>query len=99
MSSPRRFSAGFTLVELLVVIAIIGVLIALLLPAVQAAREAARRSQCSNHLKQIGVAVQSLHAANNGFPRSRLTCHHGTWATELWPHMENRELTELWGPE
>ncbi len=76
----RRRCRGFTLVELLVVIAIIGILVALLLPAAQAAREAARRTQCKNHLKQIGLATQNFQRAYGFFPLG---------GTASWPRFDH----------
>src|SRR2546423_3619997 len=96
--SFRTRSRGFTLVELLVVIAIIGVLVALLLPAVQAAREAARRMQCSNNLKQIGLALQNHYDAMKVFPPGQIhTTTSGepyttTWGIELLTYLEQANL-------
>lgn len=93
----RALRHGFTLVELLVVIAIIGVLVALLLPAVQSAREASRRSACGNNLRQIGVALQNFHAAQKKFPPGRggpppmvFSPH-----AHLLPYMEEASLQSL----
>lgn len=94
-SEERR--RGFTLVELLVVITIIGILIALLLPAVQAAREAARRMQCGNNLKQIGLATHNYHSVYSTLPPAivrivgQLYCPINTI---LLPYIEQEALSE-----
>ncbi|MDR0870254.1 MAG: DUF1559 domain-containing protein, partial [Planctomycetaceae bacterium] len=88
---------GFTLVELLVVIAIIGVLISLLLPAVQSAREAARRLQCVNHLKQIGLAVHNFHDARRGLPPSVIMTQKPTFWALIYPYLEQQSLYDAMG--
>jgi hypothetical protein len=84
------------LVELLVVIAIIGILVALLLPAIQAAREAARRTQCTNNLKQQGLAAHNYHDSRKELPPARIVDHQATWLYLILPYMENVSLGARW---
>ncbi len=107
-SSRRRSSSGFTLVELLVVIAIIGILVALLLPAVQAVRESARRAQCTNNLKNIALAVHNYHDAHKELPAAAWLRPQTTpsdsiltdnrlfwnWAIRILPYLEEQSLLD-----
>ncbi len=95
----RSLAKGFTLVELLVVIAIIGVLVALLLPAIQAAREAARRMQCTSNLRQLGIATQNYHDTYKRFPPGFMAVDHAgqvaggwAWGVFLMPFIEQSPL-------
>lgn len=101
MHRAIRRPRGFTLVELLVVIAIIGVLVALLLPAVQSARESARRMSCASNLRQIGLAMQNYHDTNQGFPIgttnpnglvTTVVNSHWTWPSRILPFIEQSGL-------
>jgi len=104
MTVTQHKRHAFTLVELLVVIAIIGILVALLLPAIQAAREAARRSECSNNIKQLGLAIHNYHDTHNVMcaggaagPRSRVN-RQSEWSglIGLFPYIEQDALYDLW---
>jgi prepilin-type N-terminal cleavage/methylation domain-containing protein len=105
---------GFTLVELLVVIAIIGILVALLLPAIQAARAAARRTQCQSNLKQIGLALQNYHSANKEFPEGMYfdvlnpiqvppaatsPNYRPNWIINILPYLEEQSLYDSFHPD
>ena len=101
----RRHRNGFTLVEVLVVFAIIGVLIGLLLPAVQKVREAANFTRCQNNLKQIGLAIHSHHDTYQEFPKGSrndrplpLTAPRITYMIELYPYLEQENTYRRWDP-
>lgn len=106
--TKRPTRRGFTLIELLVVLAIIGILIGMLLPAVQHIREAARRSHCSNNLRQIGLAAKMFHDVYGAFPPARIApamfpaagqdCGGDTpsWFARILPYVEETNLYEKW---
>lgn len=92
----RRGRHAFTLVELLVVISIVGVLLALMLNGVSASREAARRMQCSNHLRQLGLGLHNFHVSHDRFPLGNASYagDYRSWITEILPHLEQTSIAE-----
>jgi prepilin-type N-terminal cleavage/methylation domain-containing protein/prepilin-type processing-associated H-X9-DG protein len=94
--SPSSRRSAFTLLELLIVIAIIAILIGLLVPAVQKAREASSRTCCKNNLKQMGLAIHSFHDAHKKLPPARIADQYATWFVLLLPYLEHQELYSRW---
>jgi prepilin-type N-terminal cleavage/methylation domain-containing protein len=102
----RRRRSGFTLIEVLVVIAIIGIVVGLLVPAVQRVREAVNRVTCQNNLKQIGLAVHGYHEAQKKFPLGSrndrpqvpLTAPRTTYIIQLYPYLEQDATYQRWDP-
>jgi prepilin-type N-terminal cleavage/methylation domain-containing protein/prepilin-type processing-associated H-X9-DG protein len=92
----KRRRLGFTMIEVLVVVACIAVLMALLLPAVQVAREAARRSLCTNNLRQIALAIHDYHDVHAVFPPGKKGCCWGTWLIFVLPQIEQQQLYNAW---
>ena len=95
-ASSRRARAGFTLIELLVVIAIIAILVGLMMPAVQSAREAASRISCTNNLKQIALAMHLYHDQTKHLPPTRVPGEGPTWAWLILPNLEQHNLYNQW---
>ena len=87
---------GFTLIEVLVVIAVLAILVAIVLPAVPAARETARRIQCSNNLRQIGLAMHDYHDQQGSLPPGVKGCCWGTWLLFILPNLEQESLFNAW---
>ncbi len=96
--NQKKSRTGFTLVELLVVIAIIGILIGMLLPAVQMVRESARKASCQNNLKQLGIAFTHYHDSKGRIPPARATDNSVSWVVFMMPYLEQRNLYETLSP-